>query len=219
MKSVFQISAAAVGMAIAFSSFASAAPTKRSGITCTKKYGTGELHVTALVSAKGSQIGNPNQPITKTTDGNDYLTTNKDLVARYQNRFQFDICTTDGWNVDGELYGQLKITDDSNTKCVTAIPSTDRPDGWSLLQIQECESYNGGNLENQWFKATPGYNDVELNGAYIQLELTGNPNDQSYNDKPIAVSQDVSQGDDLVNVHPLDTPVPVNLALFKFTEE
>lgn len=215
MKSVFQFSTAIVGMAIALSSFAAATPIKRSGITCTKTYGGGELRITNLNGGKGSQAGDPNDPITKTTEGDDYLTTNPTLVGRYPSTFQFDTCQTDGWNVDGKSYGQLKITDDSNTKCVTAIHSDDNR---SLLQIQDCESYNGGNLYNQWFKATPGYGS-DVGGAYIELELTGNPNDYQYsNDKPIAVSQNVSQGNDLVFVHPLDTPVPVNLALFSYSE-
>ncbi|PWN32721.1 uncharacterized protein FA14DRAFT_181400 [Meira miltonrushii] len=214
MKSVFQFSTAIVGMAIALASVTSATPVKRSGITCTKTYGGGDLRITNLHGGKGSQAGDPNDPITETTDGNNYLTTNPDVVDSSPSRFQFDTCQTDGWNVDGQLFGQLKITDVSNTKCVTAIPSDDN---WSLLQIQDCESYNGGNLYNQWFKASPGY-DSDL-GAYIELELTGNPNDYQYtNDKPIAVSQNVSQGNDLVFVHPLDTPVPVNLALFGYSE-
>lgn len=215
MKFVLQFLAAAVSMSTILSACTSATPTKRAGITCTKTYGGAELHI-ASFGGKGAAAG-IFELITKTNDGNNYLSTSSP-VNDISYTFQFDTCQTVGWNVEGELYGQLKITDQSNTKCVTAIPATDQPDRWSLLQIQECESYNGGNLNNQWFKASPGYSS-DFGGAYIQLELIGNPNDNDWKSaKPIVTSSDIPQGNDLVLVHPLDTPVSYFLVLYHYSE-
>lgn len=132
---------------------------RRSGVTCTKKY-SGFLQAQSLSQGQ--------VPLTVQFDHSYSIVpdTNKSSLGL---PIQFDICTTDGWNVDGQRYGQLKPSDmqQNGPMCITGEYGQGDKDA-SLL-VEACGDYNGGVLQHQWFHL-PYEEEVD------NFVLTGNPN-------------------------------------------
>lgn len=155
---------------------ASAAPasfTRRAGVTCNAKY-RGNFYLSALDGVSDTSNVGQRGPAISLLDG-EYLSAQGDAI-----QFQFDECSTDGWNKDGYEYGQVKIVSQGNYKCVTASTVTDA-DGSHGLQLNDCSGANDDVLDRQWWYAY--YHDDKPGGAYVTLNLSGNPNDddQTYN--------------------------------------
>lgn len=150
--------------ALSFPLLAAAAPTsritRRDGITCTKTYGGG------LVAMNLQNT--PENTVPKQT--NVYLDDNGNLAADLSGAnaammVEFDTCTTDGWNIDGQQYGQVKPLDDYYN-CLTVANTT----GPATLNIQPCTSSNDGILQSQWFMGQ-----WDDQGGFHVIS-TGNPN-------------------------------------------
>lgn len=154
------------------STWASAVPMnleRRASVNCKAKY-RGKLYSsnvnyvtdTSEVNQRGfpSGIGNDN-----------YL---KDEYDN-QGQFQFDECTTSGWNQSPKEFGQLKYVSSGNYQAVTA--QKEETGSGHTLRLQNAASSNNGLLDRQWWYAY-WKNDKE-GGAYVTLHLNGNPNDSN----------------------------------------
>ncbi|PWN38572.1 uncharacterized protein FA14DRAFT_177834 [Meira miltonrushii] len=146
---------------------------RRDSVSCKAKY-RGNLYSTYLSSLSDtSDISQRGFAIDK--DDQNYLVD----TWNYQGQFQFDECTTSGWNQSPKEFGQLKYVNLGDYKAVTAKPVAS--DKGHALHIQNAASSNNGLLERQWWYAD-WLND-KSGGEYVTLQLSGNPNDanQDYN--------------------------------------
>ncbi|UZJ52927.1 hypothetical protein CBS101457_002247 [Exobasidium rhododendri] len=144
---------------------------KRATVSCQKTYAGGLAATNVLQNYGGS--------LPEST--NIYLASMGTLAADVTGvqqplRVQFDTCTTDGWNVDGQQYGQVKLENDSYN-CFTTSNSTSQS---ATINIQPCGDSNGGILANQWF-----HGQWDTRGGF-RVVPTGNPNDNP-NVRPDAV--------------------------------
>lgn len=133
-----------------------------------------------------------------------------------------DLCTSDGWNdANGSReYGQIKpVPLAGDVQCVTAgsaaVPGQS-DDTLVALYVAACASRNDDKLrelERQWFHAR--YSSGEQ--TYVELSLTGNPNDSDYDgDKSsvVTIDDDSTGIKKTVAVERLSSPVPLSLALY-----
>lgn len=157
---------------------------RRASVSCKAKF-RGKLYSsyvnTVYDTSDQSQRGFPSG-----VDSNNYL---KD---DYNNpgEFQFDECTTSGWNQSPKEFGQLKYVNLGNYKAVTAKTAFSN-DGHAL-HVQNAASSNNGLLDRQWWYAY-WHNDKQ-GGAYVTLQLSGNPNDSNHDhDLPYAGINSESQ--------------------------
>lgn len=110
----------------------------------------------------------PENSIPKQT--NIYLDSNGNLAADLSGvnapmMVEFDTCTTEGWNVDGQQFGQVKPLDDYYN-CLT-VANTTEP---ATVNIQPCASSNEGILQLQWFMG-----EWDIQGGFHVISY-GNPN-------------------------------------------
>lgn len=164
-------------LTIAFvANWASAIPMnldRRATVSCKAKF-HGKLYSTYLSSLSNtSDTSQRGFPIDK--NDQNYLVDN----WNYQGQFQFDECTTSGWNQSPKQFGELKYIDSGNYKAVTAKAVAS--DDGHALHIQNAASSNNGLLDRQWWYAY--WKNDKQGGAYVTLQLSGNPNDsnQDYN--------------------------------------
>lgn len=144
---------------------ASAAPTghsKRAGVTCNKTYAGGLV----AMNLNNNYLGSAPKQTNVYRDGAGFFAADTTGVEQPV-RVQFDVCTTEGWNVDGELYGQVKLEND-NYNCFTV---TDAEGPSTTINVQPCGDFNGGLLESQWFKG-----EWDGQGGFHVIP-SGNPND------------------------------------------
>ena len=80
---------------------------------------------------------------------------------------EFDTCTTDDWNIDGQQFGQVKPENDGYN-CFT-VTQAEGPS--TTVNIQPCGDANSGILQSQWFQGQ-----WDQQGGFHVIPY-GNPND------------------------------------------
>lgn len=106
--------------------------------------------------------------------------------SRGQSNFIFEKCTVKGWNPESKEYGVIRLEADYYAKqVITSKAAIDNRSfngaqySGHILGLEDIGTPQNKRLDKQWFNAE--YKDDKAGGAYVTLELTGNPNDK--NDK------------------------------------
>lgn len=139
---------------------------RRADVTCTAKYSgylystyIANLTDTSVVAQRGFKIGT----------AEDQTLTHNDVA----DKFQFDVCQTDGWNSSPREFGQLKYVPVGFYQAITA--STVVQGSGYPLSVQDAAFANDTTLDRQWFYAF--WKNDKSGGPYVTIQLNGNPND------------------------------------------
>ncbi|PWN38588.1 uncharacterized protein FA14DRAFT_160054 [Meira miltonrushii] len=161
---------------------ASAANNGTSTASCTPTY-KGKLHVTDLSELTNTANEDQRGYRVDVISGEEHDHITKQW-SRGASDFIFEKCVLKGWNSGSKEYGTLKVDEFTVTNhVVTAEKRTDQLtlDGETytghILRFHTIGTPQSKRLDKQWFEAK--HQDDKAGGAYVTLELTGNPNNKN----------------------------------------